>query len=103
TEKSCRSSRCEADVLLGVYRCCSNKEIGAELGISENTVKTYIQQLFRKSGAHTRSQLVRMVVERDWGQQMTGEPEEPAPSPVPAAGEPAYLSVSAIGSSSLAA
>ena len=87
-------------LLLGVYRCCSNKEIGAELGISENTVKTFIQQLFRKSGAQTRSELVRMVVERYWGQQESGVPEISVRPPISVGAEPPYSSPSAIGSSS---
>ncbi|MEG9431944.1 response regulator transcription factor [Terriglobus sp. ADX1] len=47
----------------------SNKEIGAVLGISETAVKASIQELFHKAGVRTRSQLVRVALERhseDW-------------------------------------
>lgn len=47
----------------------SNKEIGAELGISETAVKASIQELFHKAGVRTRSQLVRVALEQhpaDW-------------------------------------
>jgi DNA-binding NarL/FixJ family response regulator len=81
----------EADVLLGVFRGCSNKEIAATLGISGNTVKTFLHQLFQKTGAQTRSQLVRIVIERYWG------PQKPA---VAAASEPPYFKPSASGTSS---
>jgi len=68
----------EVDVLCGVCEGCSNKKVAAELGISENTVKTFVQQLFRKTGASTRSQLVRMAIERHWSAVKPGEPERPA-------------------------
>lgn len=41
----------------------SNKEIGADLGISESAVKAALQQLFAKTGVRTRSQLVRLALE----------------------------------------
>jgi DNA-binding NarL/FixJ family response regulator len=68
----------EADVLFGVFQGRSNKVIGAELGISENTVKTFVQQLFRKTGASTRSQLVRTAIEGYWSAIKSGEPAGPA-------------------------
>ena len=42
----------------------SNKEIGAELGVSESAVKASLQQLFAKTGVRTRSQLVRIALEQ---------------------------------------
>jgi DNA-binding NarL/FixJ family response regulator len=41
----------------------SNKEIAASLDISEAAVKSALQQLFRKTSARTRSQLVRVALE----------------------------------------
>lgn len=42
----------------------SNKEIAAQLGASESTIKSALQALFAKTGVRTRSQLVRLVLEQ---------------------------------------
>ena len=42
----------------------SNKEIAADLNISESAVKAALQQLFAKTGVRTRSQLVRIALEQ---------------------------------------
>lgn len=42
----------------------SNKEIAAELNISESAVKAALQQLFAKTSVRTRSQLVRIALEK---------------------------------------
>jgi DNA-binding NarL/FixJ family response regulator len=54
----------ERQVLRGVFEGRSNKEIGAALGISESSVKATLQQLFQKTGVRTRSQLVRIALEK---------------------------------------
>ena len=41
----------------------ANKEIAGELDCSEPVIKAVLQQLFRKTGTHTRSQLVRIALE----------------------------------------
>jgi PAS domain S-box-containing protein len=51
-------------VLRGIFEGKSNKEIAAGLGASESAVKSTIQRLFAKLGARTRSQLVRIAIER---------------------------------------
>jgi DNA-binding NarL/FixJ family response regulator len=59
----------ERKVLRYVFEGLSNKEIGQQLGISEGSVKAVLQQLFARTGVRTRSQLVRIAVERhssDW-------------------------------------
>jgi two-component system, NarL family, nitrate/nitrite response regulator NarL len=59
----------ERAVLKGVFEGLSNKEIAADLRISEGSVKAVMQQLFDKTGVRTRSQLVRIALERltqDW-------------------------------------
>jgi DNA-binding NarL/FixJ family response regulator len=59
----------ERGVLRGVFEGLSNKEIGQRLSISEGSVKASLQQLFARTGVRTRSQLVRIAVERhsqDW-------------------------------------
>jgi DNA-binding NarL/FixJ family response regulator len=59
----------ERAVLKGVFEGHANKEIAASLQISEGSVKAVMQQLFDKTGVRTRSQLVRIALERltaDW-------------------------------------
>jgi DNA-binding NarL/FixJ family response regulator len=53
----------EREVLKGVFEGLSNKEIGQQLGISEASVKSALQQLFMKTSVRTRSQLVRVALE----------------------------------------
>jgi len=60
----------ERQVLKGVFAGLTNKEIGAQLNISEASVKSALQQLFLKTGVRTRSQLVRVALEEygsAWG------------------------------------
>jgi DNA-binding NarL/FixJ family response regulator len=57
----------ENQVLHGVFEGLTNKEIGVRLNISESSVKSALQQLFQKTGVRTRSQLVRIALEkRQW-------------------------------------
>ena len=59
----------EKTVLKGVLEGASNKAIAATLNLSESSVKAVLQQLFLKTGVRTRSQLVRVALERhahDW-------------------------------------
>jgi len=59
----------ERTVLKSVFEGLTNKEIAANLGISESSVKAVLQQLFDKTGVRTRSQLVRIALEQhsqDW-------------------------------------
>lgn len=59
----------ERFVLQGVFEGLTNKEIAAQLRVSEGSVKAVMQQLFDKTGVRTRSQLVRIALEKraeDW-------------------------------------
>jgi DNA-binding NarL/FixJ family response regulator len=59
----------ERKVLRCVFEGFSNKEIGQQLEISEGSVKAALQQLFARTGVRTRSQLVRIAIEKhsnDW-------------------------------------
>jgi DNA-binding NarL/FixJ family response regulator len=51
-------------VLRSILNGLSNKEIAAQLGMSETSVKASIQDLFSKAGVRSRSQLVRVAIER---------------------------------------
>src|SRR5271156_1626324 len=57
-------NRREQAVLKGVFEGLTNKEIAAGLEISESYVKAVLQQLFAKTGVRTRSQLVRVALEK---------------------------------------
>ena len=59
----------ERFVLHGVFEGLTNKEIAAQLQVSEGSIKAVMQQLFDKTGVRTRSQLVRVALEKraeDW-------------------------------------
>ncbi len=59
-----RFTQRERQVLSYVFEGLANKEIAAQLGISESSVKATLQQLFSKTGVRTRSQLVRIALEQ---------------------------------------
>jgi two-component system nitrate/nitrite response regulator NarL len=54
----------ERRVLSFVFEGLANKQIGDRQQISESAVKACLQQLFAKTGVRTRSQLVRIALER---------------------------------------
>jgi PAS domain S-box-containing protein len=54
----------ETGVLRLLVQGMANKEIAAQMEISESAVKNTIQQLFGKTGVRTRSQLVRVALEQ---------------------------------------
>jgi len=59
----------QGEVLRGILDGLTNKEIAWNLKVSESSVKAVIQELFHKAGVRTRSQLVRIAIERhssDW-------------------------------------
>jgi two-component system, NarL family, nitrate/nitrite response regulator NarL len=59
-----RFTQREHQVLSYVFEGLGNKEIAARIGVSESSVKATLQQLFSKTGVHTRGQLVRIVLEQ---------------------------------------
>jgi two-component system, NarL family, nitrate/nitrite response regulator NarL len=59
----------QSEVLRGILDGLTNKEIAWKLQVSESSIKAVIQELFHKAGVRTRSQLVRIAIERhssDW-------------------------------------
>ena len=59
----------QKEVMRGILDGFTNKEIGLSLKMSESSIKAVIQELFQKAGVRTRSQLVRIVIEKhsaDW-------------------------------------
>lgn len=53
----------EVEVLRLVVEGRLNKEIAVNLGCTESTIKATVRQLFRETGAQTRSQLVHIALE----------------------------------------
>jgi DNA-binding NarL/FixJ family response regulator len=53
----------ERSVLQGIVDGLSNRKIGAQIGVSESTIKAILQSLFSKAGVRTRSQLVRIALD----------------------------------------
>lgn len=56
----------ELEVLAGMRRGLTNAEIGQELFISEDTVKTHARRIFRKLGVRDRSAAVAEGYERHY-------------------------------------
>lgn len=66
-----RLTRREAQVLQGVCEGLTNKAIADRLELSENSIKSFLQHLFAKTGARTRAQLVALAIEQYWDQMET--------------------------------
>jgi DNA-binding NarL/FixJ family response regulator len=71
TQRAQELTQREKAVLKGVFEGLTNKEIGARLAISESSVKAVLQQLFEKTGVRTRSQLVRIALEKHSDEWLT--------------------------------
>jgi two-component system, NarL family, nitrate/nitrite response regulator NarL len=62
-------TRRQTTALRGILDGLSNKEIAEQMKTSESSVKAILQELFHKAGVRTRSQLVRVAIEKhssDW-------------------------------------
>jgi two-component system, NarL family, nitrate/nitrite response regulator NarL len=57
----------ERTVLHGILGGLTNREIGGNEGMSEGTVKHTVQRLFTKAGVKSRSQLVRVALQGEFG------------------------------------
>ena len=59
----------QRQVMRSILDGLTNKEIALKIQVSESSIKAVIQELFHKAGVRTRSQLVRIAIERhssDW-------------------------------------
>ncbi len=56
----------EQDILRGIVRGASNKEIAREHSIVETTVKIHVQHILRKLGVSSRVHAAVMATERGW-------------------------------------
>ena len=59
-------SQRESEVLVLIGRGLSNQEIAEQLYVSVNSVKTYIRQVYAKTGATRRTQAVAWAHEHGW-------------------------------------
>jgi len=66
TKKNSFTER-ERQVLSCLMQGFTNRRIAEQIGMSTGSVKSIMQQLFSKTGVHTRSQLVRVVLEHNRG------------------------------------
>jgi len=62
--RSLRFTERERQILAFLMEGLANKEMAAELRLSESAVKAALQVLFNKTGVRTRSQLVRVALEQ---------------------------------------
>ena len=67
----------QSEVMRGILDGLSNKEIAVAINASESSVKAVIQELFRKAGVRTRSQLVRIAIEKHSSDWLHPEPADP--------------------------
>ncbi len=51
----------ETEVIAQISRGLSNKEIADELGVSFTTVRTHVYNIFQKTGASSRVELLRIL------------------------------------------
>lgn len=63
-----------ADVLVGAMRGETNKQIGARLYLSEDTVKTHMRRLFAKLGAKDRAHAVSLFLTGEVELYISGYP-----------------------------
>lgn len=64
TQVNAQLTQRELQVLRSIFEGLSNKEIAHQIGCSQSSVKATLQRLFEKTGVRTRSQLVRIAIER---------------------------------------
>ena len=56
----------ETDILKLIYQGMSNNEIADELFISKSTVKSHIYNTFRKANVKSRSEIIRLILDKDY-------------------------------------
>ena len=66
----------EREVLAGIARGLSNRQIAERLGVREKTVKTHAGHVYAKLGVERRTQAALLARER-WGETLT--PDDPTP------------------------
>jgi len=59
-------SQSQVAILGLMTRGFSNREIAAEVHLSENTIKTHVQEIFRKLDVHNRVEAVMTATKNNW-------------------------------------
>ncbi len=67
----------EFRVLELICQVWTNRQIATRLGITEKTVKNYVQAIFRKLGVHSRAEAMLLAVQHRWF--ASTEQRKPAP------------------------
>ena len=52
----------EADIIDGLIQGKNNIQLGKALNVSENTIKTHIQSIYKKTGANNRTELTYLLM-----------------------------------------
>ncbi|HHH41798.1 MAG TPA: helix-turn-helix domain-containing protein [Chloroflexi bacterium] len=76
----------ELEILQLVATGVTNKEVAHRLGISVNTVKVHLRNIFAKLGAESRTEATMIAVQKGW--VVIPQAEAPPPQAVEAAPEP---------------
>lgn len=74
----------ECEVLQKAALGLSNRQIGDELGIAEQTVKNHLSSAMRKLSIHDRTHAVVMALGNGW----ISLPVDPSRQPMPSSGRP---------------
>jgi putative nucleotidyltransferase with HDIG domain len=56
----------QREIVRGLARGRTYKQIGGELGVSDSTIRTHLHQLYKKLGVVDRAQAVLLATERGW-------------------------------------
>jgi DNA-binding NarL/FixJ family response regulator len=70
----------EHDVLTEVARGVTSREVGASLGITENTVNFHLKNIFSKLHVRNRSQIVLWAAQHGYLDGSSGESRRPSPT-----------------------
>lgn len=62
TDYKFKFTKREADIIDGIIQGKNNGQLAAALGLSENTIKTHIQSIYRKAGAKNRTELAYLLM-----------------------------------------
>ena len=53
-------------ILCCMTRVFANRELAVEIHLSENTIKTHVQEIFRKLGVRNRVEAAMTATKNDW-------------------------------------
>lgn len=62
TDYKYKFTKREADIIDGLIQGKNNIQLGEALGVSENTIKTHIKNIYRKTGAGNRTELTYVLM-----------------------------------------